>query len=287
MEDDFLFHVKRSYVSESIKFLQSQTDIKQVLFNRGYAETMDDVDIRGYLPFSSGFVVHDYKQGQFPYKNCHYWPHYSFRPSMIDVETILKLGNYDSPNTFFEMDYAKKWVEAGYRSAFFDMVCCRHTGRLTSERNDGKVKNAYELNNENQFNESKKVITDDIVDNFIFIKGQDQMNYDLYFKPMKLEECFITALNDQNCAGFNTLGFFKSSIDKKSLCTSRYFGENDGIYIKKNVLKVVSNISNKTRIKIVGLGKNADELIEEFGPMLDETFELTPTNENADITDCP
>lgn len=281
MEDDFLFHVKRHYVSESINFLRSQTDIKQVLFNRGYSETVNDVDIRGYLPLSSGFVVHDYKQGQFPYKNCHYWPHYSFRPSMIDVETILKLGNYDSPNTFFEMDYAKKWVEAGYKSAFFDMICCRHTGRLTSERNDGKVKNAYELNNENQFNETKKVITDDIADNFIFIKGRDQMNYDLYFKRMELEQCFITAHNDPNCAGFNTLGFFKSSINTQTLCSSIYFGENDGIYIKKSVLKTVSNTSNKTRIKIVGLGKNAEELIEEFGPMLDETFELTPTNENA------
>ena len=155
MEDDFLFYIKRSYVADSIKFLDSQTDIKQVLFNRGYAETIADVDMRGYAPLVPGFVVHDYKQGQFPYKNCHYWPHYSFRPSMIDTQTILKLGNYDSSNQFFEMDYALKWVQAGYRSAFFDLVCCRHTGRLTSERNDKTVKNAYDLNNENQFNQSK------------------------------------------------------------------------------------------------------------------------------------
>ena len=155
MEDDFLFYVKRPYVSESIKFLESQTDIKQVLFNRSYAETIDDLDLNGVLPLSPGFVLHDYKQGQFPYKNCHYWPHYSFRPSMIDVQTILKLGNYDSPNTFFEQDYANKWVAAGYKSAFFDMICCRHTGRLTKEIANKTVKNAYELNNENQFNQSK------------------------------------------------------------------------------------------------------------------------------------
>ena len=151
MEDDFLFYIKRSYVEDSIQFLKNQTDIKQVLFNRGYAETINDVDMRGYSPVSSGFVVHEHKQGQFPYKNCHYWPHYSFRPSMIDVDTILKLGNYDSPNTFFEMDYANKWVNAGYKSAFFDMICCRHTGRLTSERNNKDIKNAYDLNEESQF----------------------------------------------------------------------------------------------------------------------------------------
>jgi FkbM family methyltransferase len=157
MEDDFLFHIKRSYVDDSINLLQSHPDIKQVLFNRGYSETVADVDMRGYLPLTPGYVVHDYKEGQFSYKNCHYWPHYSFRPSLIDVDVILKLGNYDSPNTFFERDYADKWMNAGYKSAFFDMVCCRHIGRLTSDRNNKDVKNAYDLNNENQFNQPKSM----------------------------------------------------------------------------------------------------------------------------------
>ena len=155
MEDDFLFYIKNDYVTKSIKFLESQTDIKQVLFNRLYAETINDLDMRGSTPIAPGFVVQEYKNGAFPYKNCHYWPHYSFRPSMTVVSAILGIGNYDSPNTFFEMDYAKKWVNAGYKSAFFDMICCRHIGRLTSEIKNKTVKNAYELNNTNQFSASK------------------------------------------------------------------------------------------------------------------------------------
>ena len=155
MEDDFLFYIKNDYVTKSVKFLESQTEIKQVLFNRLYAETVDDLDMRGCTPIAPGFAVHEYKIGAFPYKNCHYWPHYSFRPSMTDVSAILGIGNYDSPNTFFEMDYAIKWVNAGYKSAFFDMICCRHIGRLTTEIQDKTVKNAYELNNTNQFDASK------------------------------------------------------------------------------------------------------------------------------------
>ena len=151
IEDDFLFHTKRSYIEDSVKVMEKYPDIRQVLFNRGYAETMDQVDLRGYIPLEPGFVVHEYKQGQFSYPNCHYWPHYSFRPSVIRVDTILKLGNYDSPNTFFEMDYAKRWMDAGYKSAFFDSINCRHIGRLTSERNTD-AKNAYDLNGEGQFN---------------------------------------------------------------------------------------------------------------------------------------
>ena len=83
--------------------------------------------------------------------NCNYWPHYSFRPSIIDVSTILELGDYKTPNQFFEMDYAQRWVEAGYKSAFFNMITNRHIGKLTSERNDRNKLNAYELNNESQF----------------------------------------------------------------------------------------------------------------------------------------
>ena len=501
MEDDFLFHVKRSYVSDSINFLKSQKDIKQVLFNRGYSETVNDVDIRGYLPVSPGFVVHEYKQGQFPYKNCHYWPHYSFRPSMIDVATILKLGNYDSPNTFFEKDYADKWTTAGYKSAFFDMVCCRHTGRLTSQRNDNTVKNAYSLNKENQFCNSSPIkivnlkrrpdrkertrktlvgagitefefieavdgrelkptqelknlfygndfnnrrsffgfslghfnlwkrlindtttdyyviLEDDITlthnfklkfealkprlpsleylvlgyhmfsphreatkdtylvqnntnfgigplqtnlyiggffaysinkkgaqimidyvakngikqgldwlikvckelpstelrphiifsewyekegqnidtdvqkdvstmdfselvdddDKFEFIKGLDHIGDDLFFNRVPVEEAKRLALENPGCAGFNTLGFFKSKIDKNILQSSVYFGPEDGIYIKKVVAKPVS--SGKTKIKMLGFWQSPEKMAEEFGVMPMEDMELTWKND--------
>jgi len=153
MEDDFLFYVKRSYVKDAIDFMDKQIVIKQVLFNREYAETMKDVKLRGYSPVSPGFVVHEFKQGQFSYPNCHYWPHYSFRPSVVDVQTILSLGNFDSKNTFFERDYADKWYQSGYKSAFFDAITCQHTGRLTSDKDTKTVKNAYDLNNETQFNQ--------------------------------------------------------------------------------------------------------------------------------------
>lgn len=489
MEDDFLFHVKRSYVSDSIKFLESQKDIKQVLFNRAYSETIRDVDMRGYLPVAPGYVVHDYKQGLFPYRNCHYWPHYSFRPSMIDAETILSLGNYDSPNTFFEMDYANKWVDAGYKSAFFDMVTCRHTGRLTSERNDKSLKNAYDLNNENQFNQGKsmKVVNlkrrpdrketmtalfnnigftdyefveavdgkqlkpttalknlfegndfgsnvgfigcalshynlwkslldsnddyyvifeddvtlvpkfkekfetlkssgafkkcdylllgysmysanreatadvyvkespvlnvqplqsdlyvggtfaysinrngaqilveyiakngikhgidyvvklcknlktmelrpqivftdwyervnqevdtdiqkekgkldfDNIVEDFTFIQGVDQIGNDLFFKRQSIEQSMAAAMADPNCAGFNTLGFFKSKIDKNSLQSSQYFGEKDGIYIKNSFKKT-------PRVKLISNWTSSEIMAKEAGTMPHPDITLT------------
>jgi len=155
LEDDFLFYDKMNYIGESIKLLDELKEIgvKQILFNRNYGETIESYNIVGHLSNSnkSHFAIHDYKQGQFPYQNCHYWPHYSFRPSLIKVDAILKLGNYDSCNQFFEMDYANKWTNANYKSAFFNKITNRHIGRLTSERGDNSKPNAYTLNEESQF----------------------------------------------------------------------------------------------------------------------------------------
>jgi GR25 family glycosyltransferase involved in LPS biosynthesis len=163
MEDDFLFYHPMNYVTQALATLKNKTAmgmrIKQIVFNRNYAETVDNYKTKGHLPSTiPNILLHDHKPNESitHYQNSHYWPHYSFRPSMTEVKAILLLGNYDSPNQFFERDYADKWHKANYKTAFFDRITHRHTGRLTSEISNGTVKNAYELNGENQFNSFKK-----------------------------------------------------------------------------------------------------------------------------------
>ena len=162
MEDDFLFHHKTNYIEQSIAVLNGDFthNIKQVLFNVNYGETIDNYNVRGHITLKStnNIALHNYCKGDFNYPNCHYWPYYSFRPSLIETKVILELGNFDSVNKFFEMDYALKWLNSGYKSAFFNRITCRHIGRLTSDKNTKNVKNAYELNNESQFfeNENQK-----------------------------------------------------------------------------------------------------------------------------------
>jgi len=181
MEDDFLFHTRMDYVTPAIQYLEALKEshgVRQVLFNRGYGETIEDYkiishtnvdvqtetrlkEVNGGRGIQIGAVVHDYRDEPgvaYPYSNCHYWPHYSFRPALIDVEAILELGDFNTENQFFEMDYAKRWVAKGFKSAFFNRITHRHIGRLTSERHDKTTRNAYELNNESQF---QKIITPD------------------------------------------------------------------------------------------------------------------------------
>ncbi len=157
LEDDFLFHHTDTYISNATNILTSAGNIgiKQVVFNLNYAENIEAYSVEGAqeicMPGLKNFLLHIHHKRLTNYVNCHYWPHYSLNPSMVDVNTILSLGNYDSVNNFFEMDYATKWCLAGHRTAFFDRIGCKHIGRNLKEANDTSLKNAYGLNNEEQF----------------------------------------------------------------------------------------------------------------------------------------
>jgi GR25 family glycosyltransferase involved in LPS biosynthesis/glycosyltransferase involved in cell wall biosynthesis len=156
LEDDWLFFKSGSYVRDAVAFLEraEPTGIHQVLYNRNYAELYDwDLNGGAPIPGESRFIVH-LQSDSIPGRSSGYWPHYSFRPSVIRVAPLLTLGNYDSPNTFFERDYADRWTAAGYRSAFFDDIRCLHIGKLTSDR---MGQNAYSLNEESQFCSSSSI----------------------------------------------------------------------------------------------------------------------------------
>jgi len=67
-------------------------------------------------------------------------------------------------------------------------------------------------------------------DQFDYVPQQDQIGNDVHYCKGTLQEMLTTALQ-QECAAFNTLGFFKNKID--DLTPSPYFQSTDGIYIKK------------------------------------------------------
>jgi hypothetical protein len=160
MEDDFLFHTPGSYIHKAMQMMtdarNSGYNVRQILYNRNYGETIGDYKIQSHrmlrrMKYEVALHEHKIVSNDVTYNNCHYWPHYSFRPSLIDVEAILTVGDYDTPNQFFEMDYANKWMKLGFLSGFYNQITNRHIGRLTSERNDKTQPNAYELNQESQF----------------------------------------------------------------------------------------------------------------------------------------
>jgi hypothetical protein len=78
MEDDFLFHTKMRYVETAIAGLESseyvQANVKQVLFNRNYGETVENYNTRGHEACGAlkHIVLHRHATAaDFKYANCH------------------------------------------------------------------------------------------------------------------------------------------------------------------------------------------------------------------------
>lgn len=174
MEDDWMFFERKNYISECMEVLSSNNNIGQCLINKNYAETIDDINIVGGLfnKTNTGlrFFAHEYtpdkkSQSDFDIKynfkrNCSYWPHFSFRPSLLKKDVLNIIGKYNELISHFEMDYANRYVKYGFISTFLESIYCIHIGRLTSERNDESKLNAYKLNDEIQFCDKKSIIED-------------------------------------------------------------------------------------------------------------------------------
>jgi GR25 family glycosyltransferase involved in LPS biosynthesis len=165
LEDDWKFYDKKEYIKNGINVLDENENIGQCLFNKNYAEIPGDINIVGgdFKKTKDNFryYIHEYvnseekrinwlrKHGNKPSSN--YWPHFSFRPSILRTSIFKNIGDFNNDSQHFEMEYANRYFEKGYISAFFEGVYSKHIGRLTTERNNNNIPNAYNLNNEQQF----------------------------------------------------------------------------------------------------------------------------------------
>ena len=76
-------------------------------------------------------------------------------------------------------------------------------------------------------------ISTNLLEQFLFIKGLDQLNNDAYYSKDNNYIMMQKCLNDDNVVGFNNIGFFKKEIDFVNLEKSNYFSLDGGLYIKK------------------------------------------------------
>jgi GR25 family glycosyltransferase involved in LPS biosynthesis len=165
IEDDWQFFEKKHFISECIEVLGSDNKIGQCLINKNYAEVVDDIHIEGGFfnktPNGLRYFIHEYtpdEKSQIEFnskhknaKHCSYWSHFSFRPSLLKKSVLDIIGEYNQNISHFELEYSQRYVNNGYVSAFLESIYCLHIGRLTSQRFDKSIPNAYELNNEFQF----------------------------------------------------------------------------------------------------------------------------------------
>lgn len=239
LEDDWCFFDRRNYISECLEVLGTNIKIGQCLINKNYGEIPSDCDLLGGLFHitNSGlrYYIHEYCSTQQELDNfskkyglgkqCAYWPHFSFRPSLLRTNVLNELGSFNEKISHFEMDYCVRYVNRGYISAFLEGIYCIHIGRLTSERNDVTKTNAYELNNEAQFigkeEQIKNLVSSENIFPFrvkTFVVNLDHRD-DRWDKFNKLEEAKFLMYN--RFSAINGLNL------KKTLQLQQIFDNND------------------------------------------------------------
>ncbi len=165
LEDDWKFVVRDRYVERAKAILDADPALGQVLFNRAYAETLDDLSLVGgsvaHTPSGARYWRHEHLEGDelaafladLPAgaRTNAWWPHYSLRPALLRTVAVEALGPYDEDAGHVEKDFAVRYAAAGLRTAAFDEITCLHTGPLTSERGPRRRPNAYDLAGDHQF----------------------------------------------------------------------------------------------------------------------------------------
>jgi len=169
LEDDWEFFKKDNYFTKLINILEDNIELGQALINVNYSEDTNSACALWGATLTKSkvggdpYFVHNFYQGQelemksrtCGYANCFYWPHFSFRVGLTRVSVFKVLGKFDESHQHFEMEYAYRYTQAGFKTAFMNGTSCGHIGRRTYERKTDKL-NAYDLNNEQQFGEKPK-----------------------------------------------------------------------------------------------------------------------------------
>tara|TARA_Y100001938_G_scaffold71254_2_gene98788 strand:+ start:1847 stop:2632 length:786 start_codon:yes stop_codon:yes gene_type:complete len=168
LEDDWTFTVRKPYVNVALHIMEQKEEYMQVVFNRNYSEELkpNNVDVIGGFKKRTGkgvyYVEHEFypkgSEGETAFykknpgsRSCCYWPHFSLNPSLTNTKVFKELGEFKSGISHFEMEYANRYVDKGYRTCFLDDIYCSHIGRKINEAGQEGLKNAYELNETKQF----------------------------------------------------------------------------------------------------------------------------------------
>ena len=291
LEDDWKFFVIRNYIKDSIDIIESNKQIGQCLFNKNYAEIESDIDIKGgtYHTTNSGlrYFIHEYCRTQeetdnwkAKYGNCKssfYWPHWSLRPSVSRTYIFKDIGEFNEQISHFEMDYAHKYANKGYVSAFFEGIYCLHTGRLTSERDDETKLNAYKLNNEVQFygkeNVMKKTEENEIVKDHVneVVKDVCDMSFKTYIVNLDRRpdrwETFMENTKNIEFLNYERFSAVDGKLIKNSSQLQQIFETND-YYMRRGMVGcLLSHVKLYTEL----IYSNYD-----FFVILEDDVEFTP-----------
>ena len=153
LEDDFEFFYPLPLIAWSIQVLEEFPEYGQCLFNHAYLESLEESFKRQTYGIpkmtSNGLRFYEHEFNKDKPAPTSYWPHFSLRPGVNRVHTWQSVGKFIESGSF-EKDYALRYMDKGWKTAYLESPVSEHIGRKTKDRH-GSETNAYDLNQTMQF----------------------------------------------------------------------------------------------------------------------------------------
>ena len=228
IDNDWLFNKKTNFITPALKILEADNysyienniikdkKIAQVLFTKNcinsseylVKEHLIETNTLSDKNYKIKFIVNEYNHLNSNNINL---PNFYFAPSMFK-SNLLKLINIENTE-FFEQIFSFEYSLKNFISCFYD-------------NNITFIGSKY-INNTNIINHN----------DYVFIPNKDSFGNDIFHVPSKnIKEYIEIANNLEDCACFNTYGYFKNKFDLTLINLPNKYNEPDGIYVKKKYL---------------------------------------------------
>lgn len=121
LEEGWIFSSKIPYFTIALDILNQNPKYGQVLLNRNYALKFNEYEIETgpekWTPIRR-YYEHVYGMG----KHGH-WPHFSIQPAIHNMQVLEDIGAFPF-SVNYEEDYAKRYMEKGYKTVFVPLITC-------------------------------------------------------------------------------------------------------------------------------------------------------------------
>lgn len=149
VEDDWRFIRNGNFIKNSIDIMSLHHNIKRVCLDLSSSGKQ-----LSQLEYQNIYSINNEKYYIYTYENKNEWPSFTFRQCIIDIESCFKnigyvnslpkLSHDGSPPTA-ETDYAVRYCNFGYRTAFFINSYVEETSK--------NYPSSFDLNNVNRYKE--------------------------------------------------------------------------------------------------------------------------------------
>jgi GR25 family glycosyltransferase involved in LPS biosynthesis len=261
IEDDWEFWYPDNFIAKCINVVEQDKNIGQCLINFEYTEDQytamtiwnrDMFEVDDIRYFIHEYFVGDrlkIEQNHLGAASSMYWPHFSFRVGITKNSVYKSLGKFSDQHKHFEMDYANKYVEKGFKTAMLDCCYSTHIGRRTYER-DTKKLNAYDLNNEQQFGDAPKDQKESNIDLIEAAKKAAAAN-----KPLKgtIEDAVTVPTHS-----FNNVRIYVINLERRPERLIKFVKQNNTEMMSYNVFNGVDGKSLQPNGKIQKIFETGD-----------------------------